>query len=108
RVGQIIIVGNERTRQNVILRQVPLFPGQVLSYPDVKRAEQNLTRLGIFETSPDGSVKPTITVMDNPTNPESPFKDVLINVQEASTGSLMFGVGVNSDSGLTGSIVLNE
>src|SRR5581483_8710964 len=29
RVGQIFIVGNERTRQNVILRQIPLFPGQV-------------------------------------------------------------------------------
>jgi hypothetical protein len=39
---------------------------------------------------------------------DNPNKDILITVQEASTGSLMFGVGVNSDSGLTGSIVLNE
>lgn len=31
-----------------------------------------------------------------------------ITAQEAPTGSLMFGVGVNSDSGLTGSIILNE
>jgi RNA polymerase sigma factor (sigma-70 family) len=38
----------------------------------------------------------------------SEVKDILVSVQEASTGSLMFGVGVNSDSGLTGSIVLNE
>jgi outer membrane protein insertion porin family len=35
-------------------------------------------------------------------------KDVLIEVHEANTGSLKFGVGVNSDSGLTGSIILNE
>src|SRR5262249_45045982 len=105
---QIIIVGNDRTRQNVILRQVPLFPGQVLTYPDIKLAERNLARLGIFEASQDGAVRPTITVMDNPMMPDSPFKDILINVQETSTGSLMFGVGVNSDSGLTGSIVLNE
>jgi RNA polymerase sigma factor (sigma-70 family) len=40
--------------------------------------------------------------------PDSPHKDVLVNVQESSTGSLMFGVGVNSNSGLEGSIVLNE
>jgi hypothetical protein len=33
---------------------------------------------------------------------------IRINVKEASTSSLMFGLGVNSDSGLTGSIVLNE
>ena len=39
---------------------------------------------------------------------EDEFKDVLIAVQEAPGGSLMIGVGVNSDSGLSGSIVLNE
>jgi hypothetical protein len=35
-------------------------------------------------------------------------KDLLTPVQEASTGTLLFGVGVNSDSGLIGIIVLNE
>ncbi len=106
RVGQVFVVGNERTRQNVILRQVPLYPGQILTYPDLRQAEKNLTRLGIFETSPDGSVKPTVSVI----NPEgdSEFKDILVSVQEANTGSLIFGVGVNSDAGLNGSIVLNE
>jgi beta-lactamase regulating signal transducer with metallopeptidase domain len=34
--------------------------------------------------------------------------NVRIDVKEANTGSLIFGAGVNSDSGLTGSIVLNE
>jgi outer membrane protein assembly complex protein YaeT len=106
RVGQIFIVGNERTRQNVILRQVPLYPGQPLEYPNLRQAERNLQRLGIFESSPDGSVKPTVMVI----NPESDsdFKDILVEVKEANTGSLIFGVGVNSDAGLTGSIVLNE
>jgi hypothetical protein len=37
-----------------------------------------------------------------------PNSDVLVNVQEEKTGNLMFGQGVNSDSGLTGSITLNE
>ena len=106
-VGQIFIVGNERTRQNVILRQLPLYPGQVLTYPDIQQGERNLARLGIFEQNAEG-VHPTVTVLDNPLDPDNPIKDVLVSVQEASTGSLMFGVGVNSDSGLTGSIVLNE
>jgi outer membrane protein assembly complex protein YaeT len=108
RVGQIFIVGNDRTMQNVILRQVPLYPGQVLSYPALAASERNLARLNIFEATPDGSVRPTVKVLDNPMDPDSPYKDVLVTVQEASTGSLMFGLGVNSDSGLTGSIVLNE
>jgi outer membrane protein assembly complex protein YaeT len=107
-VGQIFIIGNERTRQNVILRQVPLYPGQLLTYPDLRAAERNLARLGIFDSSPDGAVHPTVTAVDNPQNPDSPYKDIQITVQEANTGSLLFGLGVNSDAGLTGSIVFNE
>jgi outer membrane protein assembly complex protein YaeT len=105
RVGQVFIVGNTRTRQDIILNQVPLYPGQILTYPDLRVAERNLTRLGIFN-SPDGAEHPTVTVL----NPESDseFKDIMVTVQEQNTGSLLFGVGVNSDAGLTGSIVLNE
>jgi outer membrane protein assembly complex protein YaeT len=101
RVGQIVIVGNDRTRQNVILRQVQLFPGQVLTYPDVRVAENNLKRLNIFD--PNGT---NIEVLDDPADPR--FKDLRVNVKETDTGSLLFGVGVNSNSGFTGSIVLNE
>src|SRR5205085_4213833 len=51
-------------------------------------------------------IRPTVTVLDPDTDSE--YKDVLVQVQETQTGSLLFGVGVNSDAGLTGSIVLNE
>jgi outer membrane protein assembly complex protein YaeT len=107
KVGQIMILGNERTKQEVILRQLQLYPGQPLTYPELKAAELRLARLGIFEQSPDRSVKPTVTVVSDPFNPTE-FKTVRVDVQETSTGSLMFGVGVNSDAGFTGSIVLNE
>jgi outer membrane protein insertion porin family len=103
RVGQVFIIGNERTRQNVILRQVPEYPGQILSYPDLLVAKHNLERLGIFKP---GSVE--VTAQDDPINPDSEYKNVFINLEEDNTGSLLFGVGVNSDAGLTGSIVLNE
>src|SRR5262249_49382178 len=42
RVGEIKLSGNEVTRQNVILRQIPLYPGQILTYPDLRIAERNL------------------------------------------------------------------
>lgn len=80
RVGQIIIVGNSRTPRDVILRQVPLFPGQVLSYPDLRVAEQNLERLNLFEVDHERGVRPTVTVL----NPDGtgPYKDVLVTVRE--------------------------
>lgn len=105
RVGQIFILGNTRTRDNVILRQVPLFPGQILTYPDLDVAVNNLKRLNIFTSGQDGQ-PPTVNVIDR--EGDSTFKDIRIDVNEANTGSLIFGVGVNSNSGLTGSIVLNE
>jgi outer membrane protein assembly complex protein YaeT len=105
RVGQIYITGNYVTKQNVILRQVPLYPGQILTYPDVRIAEANLARLGIFDMKPEQGIRPTVTVEPND---NSEFKDIHIFVPETQTGSLMFGIGVNSDAGLNGSIVLNE
>jgi len=39
---------------------------------------------------------------------ETPSNDVRVIVREQPTGSLMFGLGVNSNGGLVGSIVLNE
>ncbi len=105
RVGQVIIEGNEVTRQNVILRQIPLYPGQILTYPDLRVAERNLARLNIFEFKPELGIKPSVSVLDTE---DSEFKDIYIRLQEGQTGSLLFGLGVNSDAGFNGSIVLNE
>jgi outer membrane protein assembly complex protein YaeT len=104
RVGQIQIIGNTRTKDHVILRQIPLFPGQILTYPDMDIARANLTRLNIFTAGQDGP-PPDIRVVDRD---GGAFKDIVVEVNEANTGSLVFGVGVNSNTGLTGSIVLNE
>jgi outer membrane protein assembly complex protein YaeT len=106
RVGRVIISGNEVTRENIIRRQVPLYPGQILEYPALAQAERNLARLGIFEMDPEKGQRPTVSVLDPMS--DNPCKDILVQVQETQTGSLLFSVGVNSDAGLQGSIALNE
>lgn len=83
RVGQIFIAGNTVTRDNVILRQVPFFPGQVLSVDDVRTAEKNLDRLKLFK------VKCKIEVLD--ADSDSTFKDLLIVVEERRSPSDGFG-----------------
>ena len=87
RVGQIFIVGNTPTRQNVITHQVPLYHGQPLSYPAIEQSTRNLAKLSIFESTPE--VHPDVTVIDSES--ASPYKDILINVQKTRTNSLMFG-----------------
>ena len=39
-VGEVYIIGNRFTRDDVIRRQIPLLPGQILCYPDIRRAEE--------------------------------------------------------------------
>jgi hypothetical protein len=74
RVGQIFIVGNHKTPDSVILERVPLYPGQVLDYEDLRKAEQNLVRFKPFK----GRARVTVIESED----ASAFKDILITVQE--------------------------
>ena len=103
-VGEVIIVGNNVTQDRVIRSMLGLYPGQILRYPELKLAESNLARLGIFEMNPELGQRPSVTAIESP----GPFKDVLVKVQETRTGTFMLGAGVNSNSGLVGTIALNE
>lgn len=105
-VGNILIVGNTVTRENVIRRQLMVYPNQILNGPALRASEANLRRLGIFKVEPEQGIGPTITVLD-PDGP-SPIKDVLVEVQEDRTGSVNFGAGINSDAGASLQVVLNE
>jgi hypothetical protein len=71
-----------------------------------EKPEARLARLNIFEMDQEDEIPRTVEVLD-PDGP-NPIKDILVTVEETKTGSLMFGLGVNSDAGLTSSIVLNE
>jgi outer membrane protein assembly complex protein YaeT len=106
RVGEVKVYGNTVTKDSVIRRQVNIYPGQILSYPDLLEAERNLSKLGIFEEDPMQGVKPSVEI-ERP-EVDEPFKNILVNVKEKPTGSFMIGAGVTSDAGLTGSVVINE
>jgi outer membrane protein insertion porin family len=105
-VGNIEPVGNTRTRTSVILKQIGLYPGQILTFPDLQVAEERLRNSGLFEVDQQSGVGPRIEVRDLDTPGD--YKDIFVHVQETSTGTFMLGLGINSDAGLTGNIVINE
>jgi outer membrane protein assembly factor BamA len=104
KVGNVIIVGNERTRDEVIRKALPFYPGQLLRYPDLRTAERNLEKLGIFLVDKGKGIRPTVTVLES----DGEFKDILVQVQEMPTGSLLFGAGINSDGQFIVSMTLEE
>jgi hypothetical protein len=80
RVGQIFILGNETVPHGVILRQLCLYPGAVLSTPDLRAAERNLERLGLFHVDAARDLRPTVTALTS--GGEERFVDVRVEVQE--------------------------
>ena len=102
RVGRIIIEGNSVTDQRVILNQLGLFPGQILQYPMLEQARNNLLRLNIF----NAENPPTVEVI--PQQFDSVYKDIRVTVQETQTGMIALTGNVNSNAGVSGSLVLNQ
>jgi RNA polymerase sigma factor (sigma-70 family) len=69
KVGRIIIVGNTKTETSVILKMIPLSPGDVLDYQALRTAEKNLA-----------AFSPTITVEES--SDSADFRDIRVTVKE--------------------------
>lgn len=98
-VGKVSITGNELTRQKVVLRQVRgMDPGRPFDSTGVDRTRRLLTDGRLFSEG-------TVTILGDPGDAS---RDVLIDVTEATTGSISFGAGVSSDAGVLGAIDLSQ
>lgn len=79
-VGQIIVVGNEHTPTEFVLRQLGFDSGKTVTEDDLRHAEQRLTQTGLFEVNPQTGMRPTISIM-SATNPKAPV-DILVHVHD--------------------------
>lgn len=97
-VQRINIVGNTRTKDKVIRREVLIAPGDILNSVRVETTKKRLDNLGYFskvETYPEDTGV-------------SGRKDLTIQVEEKRTGSLNFGAGFSTVDQLVGFIELTQ
>lgn len=97
-VQRINIVGNSRTKDKVIRREVLIAPGDILNSVRVETTKKRLDNLGYFskvETYPEETGV-------------SGRKDLTIQVQEKRTGSLNFGAGFSTIDQLVGFIEMTQ
>ncbi len=87
-VRRITITGNISTDDEVIRREMRIYEGSQYSSEQIQQSRSRLGRLGIF-TSVD------IQVVEVPYTDDQ--VDLIVEVEESLTGSLLFGVGY-SDS----------
>ena len=83
-VRRILIHGNYNTDDEVIRRELRIHEGSVYSSQEISQSRSRLGRLGIFE-SVDIQVVDVEGVEDQ--------VDIIVEVKESLTGSILFGVG---------------
>ena len=96
-VNQILIVGNNRTLDEVIRRELLIAEGDAVNDLAIKESLKNLKSLNIFETIDISQKK----INDTNTN-------ILITVVEKPTGSFQVGLSIGSLDGYSFILGLNE
>ena len=98
-IEKVIITGNDKTKDNVIRRNLSFFPGERVDTQKIKISEQRLTSTGYFD-SQSGSASEMTYLPGTKYN----TKNVLVNVKEGRTGMLRFGGGFGANAGLFGDV----
>ena len=85
RIRQINIVGNDKTRDNVIRREIRVDEQDVIDTPSLKRSFQRLNNLNFFET---------VEIL--PAQVEADKVDLNVRVKEKPTGQFSIGGGFST------------
>jgi outer membrane protein insertion porin family len=94
KVGLVTITGNSKTREQVIRRNLRIYPGQEYSQEDIQRSVRELHQLEYFE-----SIHPDIV----PRNETSNIVDIIFRVVEKEhLGQFSAGVSYSGDGGFGG------
>lgn len=89
-IRRVTVQGNNRTRDNVILREMRLLDGDLFSGKKLKRSTQRLNQLGYFES---------VDIETIPVADEG-VMDLKVRVKETTTGELSAGAGWASSDGI--------
>ena len=98
RIGKIEIIGNVVTRDKVIRRELPMFPGEMYDGVKIRVTRSRLLQLNYFSRV---DVYPVETGTPD-------VRDLIIEVEERNTGMLTFGAGFSSIDNLVGGFKISQ
>lgn len=91
-INEITIRGNEKTRDEVLRRELAVYPGELFHQQKVETSENRLKNLNYFETVSRSYVPSAVTNA----------YDLSFKVKEKTMGSFMIGAGFSSVDSLVG------
>lgn len=98
-IEKIKIAGNDKTKDNVIRRQLTIHPGEYLNISKIKESQQRLLNTGYFDTE---SGAPASFTFEPGSKPNT--QNVLVDVKEGRSGMLRFGGGFGANVGIFGDV----
>jgi outer membrane protein insertion porin family len=98
KVHDILVTGNTKTYDEVLLRELRIFPGDVFSRSLIEASVRDGMQLGYFE-----EVKP-----DFKSVAETGDLDLVFDVKERQTGQFMFGAAYSAETSVSGFIQVQE
>lgn len=91
-INEIDIRGNEKTRDEVMRRELAVYPGELFNQQKVETSESRLKNLGYFET---------VSSSYSPAEGTNTY-DLAFKVKEKAMGSFLIGAGFSSVDSLVG------
>jgi len=100
KVRKISIVGNRKTKEKVIRRQLVISPGDYFQQSKIMKSQQNIYNMGFFE--------PDLHLSNPEVINQNGDVDLVINVSDKVSGSANGGIALNSQDGLVGQISVSH
>jgi len=97
-IRNIVIRGNNKTKDKVIRREVMVNPGEIMNEPRIERSENRLKNLGYF-----ANVRHYTEQANQPGT-----RDLVYDVEEQRTGNFMIGAGFSSVDNLVGFMEITQ
>ena len=98
-VEEIKIRGNERTKDNIIRRELTFYPGERVDTKKMRESQDRLIGTGFFDLQAEQPVR-----MDFERGSSPQMRNVLIDVKEGRTGMVQFAVGYSTNLGVIGDV----
>jgi len=97
-VEEVQIVGNTKTKDYVIRREIEQYPGEKIDSVKINESKKNLRNLGYFK-----NINFDVKEGSAPDRAK-----VLVDVEEGQTGKLQLGAGISSRESFMGQIQLQQ